>query len=60
LIPVTAVTGFLDSGKTMLISRAPGDPAFGRTAVIVNEVGEIGPVNWIMTCSPPVTTRSWR
>jgi G3E family GTPase len=42
LIPVSVVTGFLGSGKTTLISRILRDPRFGRTAVIVNEFGEIG------------------
>ena len=42
MIPVTVVTGFLGSGKTTLISRILRDPAFRRTAVIVNEFGEIG------------------
>jgi G3E family GTPase len=41
-IPVAIVTGFLGSGKTTLISRVLRDPAFARTAVIVNEFGEIG------------------
>jgi G3E family GTPase len=41
LIPVSVVTGFLGSGKTTLISRVLRDPGFGRTAVIVNEFGEI-------------------
>jgi G3E family GTPase len=41
-IPVAVVTGFLGSGKTTLISRILRDPAFARTAVIVNEFGEIG------------------
>jgi G3E family GTPase len=42
LVPVAVVTGFLGSGKTTLISRVLHDPAFTRTAVIVNEFGEIG------------------
>jgi G3E family GTPase len=41
-VPVAVVTGFLGSGKTTLISRVLRDPAFARTAVIVNEFGEIG------------------
>jgi G3E family GTPase len=41
LIPVSVITGFLGSGKTTLISRVLRDPGFGRTAVIVNEFGEI-------------------
>jgi G3E family GTPase len=42
MVPVAVVTGFLGSGKTTLISRVLRDPAFARTAVIVNEFGEIG------------------
>lgn len=41
-LPVSIVTGFLGSGKTTLIGRILRDPAFARTAVIVNEFGEIG------------------
>jgi G3E family GTPase len=42
LVPVSVVTGFLGSGKTTLIARLLRDPALARTAVIVNEFGEIG------------------
>ena len=42
MIPVSIVTGFLGSGKTTLIGRILRDPGFNRTAVIVNEFGEIG------------------
>jgi G3E family GTPase len=42
MIPVSIVTGFLGSGKTTLIARCLRDPRFARTAVIVNEYGEIG------------------
>ncbi len=42
MIPVIVVTGFLGSGKTTLIGQVLRDPAFARTAVIVNEFGEIG------------------
>ncbi len=41
MIPVSVVTGALGSGKTTLIGRVLRDPAFARTAVIVNEFGEI-------------------
>jgi G3E family GTPase len=41
-VAVSIVTGFLGSGKTTLIGRILRDPAFARTAVIVNEFGEIG------------------
>jgi len=41
-LPVALVTGFLGSGKTTLISRLLGRPSMGETAVIVNELGEVG------------------
>ena len=40
--PVTVVTGYLGSGKTTLISRLLAHPEMGETAVIVNELGEVG------------------
>jgi G3E family GTPase len=40
--PVSIVTGFLGSGKTTLLNRALGDPRLARTAVLINEFGEIG------------------
>ncbi len=42
MIPVSIVTGFLGSGKTTLIGRILRDPGFARTAVIVNEFGQVG------------------
>jgi len=41
-IPVTLLTGFLGSGKTTLLNCILGLQDFADTAVIVNEVGEIG------------------
>lgn len=41
-IPVAVVTGYLGSGKTTLIRHLLGHPSMGETAVIVNEIGEIG------------------
>ena len=40
--PVAVITGFLGSGKTTLLRQLLRDPAMGRTAVIINEFGEIG------------------
>lgn len=40
--PVVILTGFLGSGKTTLLNRALTGAAMSRTAVIVNEFGEIG------------------
>lgn len=42
MTPLTLVTGFLGSGKTTLIATLLRDPAFARTAVIVNEFGDVG------------------
>ncbi|MGE3915622.1 MAG: GTP-binding protein [Hyphomicrobiaceae bacterium] len=42
MIPVTVLTGFLGSGKTTLLARLVQSPQFARTAVIVNELGEVG------------------
>ena len=41
-IPMTVVTGFLGSGKTTLIANLLRRPELARTAVIINEFGEIG------------------
>jgi len=41
-IPVSLITGFLGSGKTTLLNRLLRDPAAARTAVVVNEFGEVG------------------
>jgi G3E family GTPase len=40
--PVALLTGFLGSGKTTLLSRLLAHPGMGETAVIVNELGEVG------------------
>ena len=41
-IAVALVTGFLGSGKTTLLSHLLAHPDMGETAVIVNELGEVG------------------
>ncbi len=41
-LPTTLLTGFLGSGKTTLLRRALASPAFADTAVVINEIGEIG------------------
>jgi G3E family GTPase len=41
-LPVTLLTGFLGSGKTLLLNALLKAPGFANTAVIVNEFGEIG------------------
>jgi G3E family GTPase len=42
LTPVTVLTGFLGAGKTTLLNHLLRHPALARTAVLVNEFGEIG------------------
>jgi G3E family GTPase len=41
-IPVYLLTGFLGSGKTTLLTHLLRRPAFADTAVIINEFGQIG------------------
>jgi G3E family GTPase len=41
-IPVTVLTGFLGSGKTTLLNKLLGSEAAARTAVLVNEFGDVG------------------
>jgi G3E family GTPase len=42
LTPVNVLTGFLGSGKTTLLQRMLRAPALSRTAVLINEFGEVG------------------
>jgi len=42
VIPVAILTGFLGSGKTTLLRHLLRHPEFSRTAVLINEFGEIG------------------
>ncbi|WP_102959099.1 CobW family GTP-binding protein [Mangrovicella endophytica] len=39
--PVFLLTGFLGAGKSTLLNRLLRDPAFAKTAIIINEFGEI-------------------
>jgi G3E family GTPase len=41
-IPVSVLTGFLGSGKTTMLGHLLRQSGFSRTAVIINEFGEIG------------------
>jgi len=40
--PVNLITGFLGSGKTTLLQRLLADPALADSAVLINELGEVG------------------
>src|SRR5262245_15257324 len=54
-LPVTAVTGFLGSGKTTLIRALLDKPKGAGTAVVVNEYGEIGIDHALLRSSSDVT-----
>lgn len=41
-IPVHVLTGFLGAGKTTLLNRVLASADFSKTAVIINEFGDIG------------------
>lgn len=41
-IPVSLITGFLGSGKTTLLRHLVDQPGMESTALIINEIGEVG------------------
>lgn len=41
-LPVSVLTGFLGSGKTTLLQHLLHHPDMARTAVVINEFGEVG------------------
>lgn len=40
--PITILTGFLGAGKTTMLNRLVGQPGFENSAIVINEIGEVG------------------
>ncbi len=53
LIPVSLLTGFLGSGKTTLLNYLVRQPALSDSAVLINEVGDIGLDHHLMRSAKP-------
>src|SRR5690606_5602384 len=49
--PLTLITGFLGSGKTTLLTRLLTHPSMQNAAVVINEIGEIGIDNELVSFS---------
>lgn len=55
-IPIIIVSGFLGAGKTTLLRRLLAEPLGARTALIVNEFGEVGIDDVILRGASETTT----
>lgn len=54
-VPISVLTGFLGSGKTTFLRRALSSAACPDTAVVINEIGEIGLDHYLVeTADGPV------
>ncbi|PMR78791.1 CobW family GTP-binding protein [Billgrantia endophytica] len=54
-LPVVVLTGFLGSGKTTLLRRLLAEQPLGETALLINEVGEVGIDHRLVTEVAPET-----
>ncbi|HZZ95222.1 MAG TPA: GTP-binding protein [Usitatibacter sp.] len=56
--PVVVLAGALGAGKTSLLGRCLAEPAFGRVAVIVDELGELEVDPHLLPASPVAVKRA--
>lgn len=53
-VPIQILTGFLGSGKTTMLNKVINNPVMKGTALLINEVGEIGIDQKLISTDNPV------
>ena len=53
-VPIQILTGFLGSGKTTMLNKVINNPVMKGTVLLINEVGEIGIDQKLISTDNPV------